>query len=240
MKFLVFQHIECEHPGVFRDLMKADNVEWDAVHLDQGEQIDRLEDYDALIVMGGPMDVWQQQQHPWLGAELDAIAEWVSSGKPYLGFCLGHQLLAAALGGRVGPATIPEIGVLPVNLTEAGRSHWFFKNCPDQIMSLQWHSAEIVVLPTNSEVLAKSDACRVNAMAWGESAVSVQFHVELTDTTVAEWGDVPAYATALESAMGEGALFKMKQAADESMLEFNQISSLLYRNFSDHVKKGLS
>lgn len=236
MNFLVFQHIECEHPGIFRDLMEADSVNWEAVQLDQGEQIKNMEEYDALIVMGGPMDVWHQQQYPWLNAEIDAISEWVKSGKPYLGFCLGHQLLAIALGGRVGPAETPEIGVLPVILTNHGRAHWFFKDCPDQIKSLQWHSAEITELPDGAEILAASDACHVNAMSWGDCAVSVQFHVELTDDTVTEWGQVPAYAQALESALGEGALQNMKQAADASMLNFNQISSTLYRNFSQRVR----
>ena len=236
MKFLVFQHIECEHPGIFRDLMKADGVKWEVVQLDQGGRIENMEDYDALIVMGGPMDVWQQQQYPWLKTEIDAISSWVESGKPFLGFCLGHQLLATALGGRVGPAETPEIGVLPVDLTDRGRTHWFFKDCPDQIISLQWHSAEITSLPNGAEALAKSDACAVNAMSWGDFAVSVQFHVELTAETVTEWGQVPAYAQALESALGKGALQSMKQSADASMSGFNQISRTLYRNFSQRVK----
>ncbi len=219
MNFLVFQHIECEHPGIFRDLMEADGVNWEAVKLDRGEQIKDMQEYDALIVMGGPMDVWQQQQYPWLKAEIDAISGWVKSGKPFLGFCLGHQLLAIALGGQVEPAETPEIGVLPVTLTDHGRVHWFFKDCPD-----------------GAEILAASDACHVNAMSWGDCAVSVQFHVELTDSTVTEWGQVPAYAQALDSALGEGALQNMKQAADASMLNFNQISSTLYRNFSQRVR----
>lgn len=239
MKFLVFQHIACEHPGIFRDLMHADSVKWEAVQLDEGEQIPSFDGYDALLVMGGPMDVWQQQEHPWLTAEIDAIARWVRSGRPYLGFCLGHQLLAMALGGQVGPSVIPEIGVLAVELTDLGSNHWFFDNCQERIMSLQWHSAEITELPEGGKILARSEACKVNAMAWGDVAVSVQFHVELTENTVSEWGEVPIYASALETAMGESALGNMKALADQHMAEFNGVSAILYRNFCDHVKSRL-
>ena len=69
MRLLVFQHIACEHPGQLRQYLDADGIDWRAVELDAGEPIPPLEDYDALWVMGGPMDVWQEDEHPWLKAE---------------------------------------------------------------------------------------------------------------------------------------------------------------------------
>ena len=100
MKLLVFQHIECEHPGIFRGLLDGAGIQWDAVELDVGEKIPAFESYDALWVMGGPMDVWDEDECPWLVPEKAAIRHWVCDlKKPYLGFCLGHQLLADALGG---------------------------------------------------------------------------------------------------------------------------------------------
>jgi len=236
MKFLVFQHIDCEHPGIFRDLMRDDGVTYDAVELDANEPIPDFDAYDALLVMGGPMDVWEADALPWMQAEIRAISDWVRSGRPYLGFCLGHQLLATALGGEVGPAARPEIGVMPVTLTSAGTSHWFFSGAPAAFHTLQWHSAEVTDLPEDATVLADSEACMVNAMAWGDNAVSVQFHVELTPTTVAEWGDIPAYANALENALGEGAMAGMQSESDRRMGEFNALSSLLYRNFAARVR----
>ena len=112
MKLLVFQHIGCEDPGALRNYLNEDGVDWETVHLDQGQAIPALEDYDALWVMGGPMDVWQEDEHPWLTDEKALIREAVEGrGLPFLGLCLGHQLLAEALGGSVGPSERPEIGV---------------------------------------------------------------------------------------------------------------------------------
>jgi len=237
MRFLVFQHIGCEHPGIFRNLMEEDGVTWDTVEFDRGDSIPSFKGYDALLVMGGPMDVWEEREYPWLESEIEAISRWVLAGNPYLGFCLGHQLLAAALGGEVGPAIEPEIGILPVNLTEAGINHWLFENCPSTLMSLQWHSAEVTRLPEHAEVLADSSACKVNAMGWGEYAASVQFHVELTDQTVMEWGEVPAYAAALDAALGPGALVRMDQTANEHMSDFNHLSKTLYENFTRQLSE---
>ena len=74
-RLLVFQHLSVEHPGVFRDFMREDGIEWTATELDQGEPIPDLSDYDGLWVMGGPMDVWEEEQYPWLKAEKAAIRE---------------------------------------------------------------------------------------------------------------------------------------------------------------------
>ncbi len=97
LRVLVFQHIAVEHPGVFRDFFAQDGIDWDAIELDEGETIPDLQGYDILMVMGGPMDVWEETAYPWLVEEKQAIRAWIEAGRPFLGFCLGHQLLAAAL-----------------------------------------------------------------------------------------------------------------------------------------------
>jgi len=105
MRFLVFQHLAVEHPGILRDYWREEGIEWDAIELDEGDQIPvEFSTYDALVVMGGPMDVWEEDLHPWLIVEKRAIRRWIdTTSRPLLGICLGHQLLADAMAARSSP-----------------------------------------------------------------------------------------------------------------------------------------
>ena len=238
-RILVFQHIPIEHPGVFRDFMREDGVEWRAVELDAGEPIPDLGGHDALWVMGGPMDVWEDDLHPWLEAERAAIREAVLERRmPFFGFCLGHQLLAQALGGEVGPAAEPEIGIFDVELTEAGRASPLFEGVPMVHGCLQWHGAEVLEPPPGARVLAASPACAVQALGVGDRAFSVQYHVEITERTVPEWGAVPAYGQGLERALGPGALARFEADAAAGMAGFNRNARRLYDNFMRIVRQA--
>jgi GMP synthase-like glutamine amidotransferase len=235
MKLLVFQHIDCEHPGSLRSFLAADNIEWHAVNLDQGEAIPPLHDYDALWVMGGPMDVWDIEEHPWLISEKKAIRRWVKElNKPYLGLCLGHQLLADALGGSCALQQPPEIGIFDVELCEAADSDALFSGMPQNQKCLQWHSVCVDQPPENTTILAASDACQIQAMRVGSNAWSMQYHVEVEADTVANWGKVPAYREALEKSLGTNGLTRIKSDADNHMSEFLNCAETLYQNFIKH------
>jgi GMP synthase-like glutamine amidotransferase len=232
MRILVFQHIAIEHPGIFRDFLAADGVAWDAVELDEGEAIPALDGYDALWVMGGPMDVWEEDRHPWLVPEKRAIREAVAERRlPYLGLCLGHQLLGEALGGRVGKMKSPEVGILDVELTEAAKTDELLAGRVGRFKALQWHGAEVSVPPPGAVVLARSPVCAVQAMRVGAHAWGIQYHVELTARTVGEWGRVPAYACALDEVLGKGSLPELDRAAMAEMKNFNAGAKALYDAF---------
>jgi len=232
MRFLVFQHIAIEHPGIFRDLMAEKGIAWDAIELDEGEPIPPLDGYDALIVMGGPMDVFDEAELPWLVPEKAAIREAVRTrGMPYLGFCLGHQLLADALGGRCERMARAEVGILDVEVTEAGRNDPLFDGLPDRFQALQWHGVAVTRLPEGGVALASSPMCAVQAQRVGARAWGVQYHVEMTDDTVPEWGRVPAYAASLEATLGSAALAEMERACAAGMAGFNANSRRLFDNF---------
>lgn len=232
MKLLVFQHIACEHPGSLRQLLARDGVEWEAINLDQGEVIPPLEPYDALWVMGGPMDVWDVEACPWLVPEKAAIRDWVTRlQKPYLGLCLGHQLLADALGGTCGPLKQAEIGILDVELTKAGRADPLFAGLPARQKCLQWHSVEVAQAPEGAVILASSGVCRNQAMRIGARAWSMQYHVEVEADTIANWNAVPAYHDALMASIGEDGFATMERQASAHMDAFLASAGKLYENF---------
>lgn len=232
MKILVLQHARIEHPGIFREFLKEDGHTYDAVELDEGEPLPSIEGYDALWVMGGPMDVWQEDAHPWLKDEKAFIREAVAErGLPFLGLCLGHQLLAEALGGEVKPSGTPEIGVMDVQLTEAGASGVLFDDFPDRFPCLQWHSAEVTRMPAGAQCLATSPACAVQAMKWETRAVSAQFHIEVEADTVRNWAEIPEYATALEKAMGNGAVDRLDADVAAKSDQFRSMAERFYINW---------
>lgn len=231
MRALVFQHVAAEHPGSFRDLMRADGVAWDAVELDEGEKIPSLDGYDVLMVFGGPMDVWQEEEHPWLIAEKQAIREWMATGRPYLGVCLGHQLLADALGGKVGLMAKPEVGVTDVSLTADGTASPLFQGLGGTFPTLQWHGAAVLELPKGAKVLARNDHCPIQALQVGARAFGIQYHVELTEATVPEWGEIVEYRCALEAITGPEGQKLLEAATREKMPVFREAAGKLYRNF---------
>jgi GMP synthase-like glutamine amidotransferase len=232
MRFVVFQHGACEHPGIFRRFFKEDGIHCDVVELDQGEPIPVLDPYDAMLVMGGWMEPWDDRNHPWLTAERHAIALWVSDlGRPFLGICLGHLLLADALGGRCAPLKPVEIGICEIELTEAGRDDPIYAGTPARQKCLQWHSAEVSILPPRSATLARSDACACQTLRIGERAYAMQYHLEIDDETIPNWGKLPDYAQALAKELGPDGLRQVTDTAAPLMPEFNANSRQVYRNF---------
>ena len=232
-RIIVFQHIACEHPGIFRSFMAEDGIDWDAVELDEGERIPDLSKYDAMISMGGPMDVWQEEQFPWIAKEKEAIHEAVSIRKiPFMGVCLGHQMLAEALGGKVGLAKEGEVGMLNVEMTKEGANHPLMHDIPAKFKTLQWHGAEVKKVPENSTVLVQSSKCAVQAFAVGETAFGIQFHIETGPDTVDEWNAVPEYNEALKNTFGAGGADHLRAEAEKYDNELREIARTLYKNWT--------
>ncbi len=232
---LVLQHIAIEDPGYLKDLMAADGCNLVPIELDDGEAIPAdLSEFDAMLCMGGPMDTWMEEDYPWLVDEKRRIREWVVElEKPFLGFCLGCQLLGEVIGGLVVKSEPAEIGVLDIQMSPAAKADALFADYPETIKAVQWHSCEVRGLEFNSDVtlLGSSPTTRYQIFRYRQNAWAVQFHVEVRADTVRAWGEVPEYRAALEASLGADALDAFDAAARDHMPEMNRLARLLYDNF---------
>ena len=201
MQTLVLQHIACEPPGVYEDVLVERGTRIHRVELDEGEPLPDWREFDAIVAMGGPMSVNDEEDLPWLRAEKALIAEAVRAGLPFFGACLGVQLLAVSLGAEVVACPAPEVGLLPVFITEAGAADPVFAGLPRELLTLQWHG-DTFSLPDGAVLLASSPAYPNQAFRCGRYAYGVQFHLELSREMAAEWADVPEYADALARVLG--------------------------------------
>ena len=240
MEVIVLQHINIEDPGFIKDLMITEGVKLTTIELDEGEKIPSdLNKFDAMFCMGGPMDTWMEKDYSWLIEEKKKIKEFVVElKKPYLGFCLGCQLLGEVVGGNVVKSKYPEIGMLNVNFSQNKKSDLLFSEFPEKITSLQWHSYEVQNLENNKNItlLASSPETKYQIFKYQEHAYGIQFHIEVKDTTVGEWGCVPEYKSALEKQLGDGALKKFDEEAKIHMSNMNKYSNILYQNFKKLVQ----
>jgi GMP synthase (glutamine-hydrolysing) len=221
MRVLVLQHIACEPPGVFEDVLVERGHELVRVELDEAEPLPGG-DFDAIVAMGGPMSVNDEDEHPWLVAEKALIADHVRAGRPFWGSCLGAQLLAASLGARVYAGPAPEVGVLAVGLTEAGRTDPVVGSLPSSLDTLQWHG-DTFDLPDGAVLLASSPAYPHQAFRVASVAYAVQFHVEVTEAMGEDWASVPAYAEYADRVLGPG-------GSDRLLAEFRVRSPLMQQH----------
>ena len=235
MKFLSLQHIAIEDPGTFKDFLLEDGHTLTTIQLDEGDTIpSNLNEFDAMLCMGGPMDTHMEKEYPWLVPEKKAIAEYVLNlEKPFLGFCLGCQLLGEVLGGKVIQSSPPEIGVLDIHSKEDIKNDPVFNFLPPSFKALQWHSYEVVGLEENQNIsiLGSSLTTKYQIFGYKKHAYGIQFHLEIRNTTVDDWAEVPEYKNALEQSLGSEALPKMKNAVKAEIFTMQNQCKMLYQNF---------
>ena len=219
--------------------MLSDGFNLTTIELDDGEKIPKnLNEFDAMFCMGGPMDTWMEEKYPWLVEEKKRIREFVVDlKKPFLGFCLGCQLLGEVVGGKVIKSNPAEIGMLDIDFSNSKEKDIIFSSFPKKIKALQWHSYEVVDLENNKNItlLASSLTTKYQIFKYKNHAYGIQFHIEVKDTTVNDWGCVPAYKSALEAQFGDGALKKFDQEAKANMKQMNSLSTILYSKFKNKI-----
>ncbi|MBU2676102.1 MAG: type 1 glutamine amidotransferase [Gammaproteobacteria bacterium] len=223
-KILVFQHVPFEPLGTLDPLLKAAGFRIRYVNF--GREPDarpELEKYEALIVLGGPMNSNQIDTYPNLITEVDIIREAVERNMSVLGICLGAQLLATSLGGSVSRNAVREIGWYDVELTEAGIDDPVLSTFTRQQEVFQWHE-DGITLPPGAVHLAGSDASPVQAFRYGDHAYGFQFHLEASRSLIERWLTVPAHQAVLDDEKGRIDAEAIRRQTADSIVPLQALS----------------
>ena len=176
MRVLIIQHTEDDNSGTLLKWLEEKNFPFLIHKIFQYPNLPNANDFQFLVVLGGVMNVDEEAEHPWLVAEKAFIKKWIDSGKPYLGLCLGSQLLARVMGAKVVKNHLKEIGFHPVEVVAA---HPLLADWPQKSMVYQWHE-DTFELPAGTKALMSSAVCARQAFAVGPKQLGLQFHPEST------------------------------------------------------------
>lgn len=207
-KVLILQHVACEGPAMIGEALQRRGMSTRVVRVHTGEPVPAtLAEADALVVMGGPMGVYEADCHPHLRDELRLIENTLRRRQPVIGVCLGSQLLAAALGARVYPSGGKEIGWYRVDLTDAGADDPLLCDAPRSFTALHWHG-DVFDLPAGAVRLASSERTECQAFRYGDDAYGLLCHLEvrqpqLASMTAAFADELAAANVAAEAILGD-------------------------------------
>ena len=186
-KILVLQNIGCENLGTMEAAIKNRNMEYHYIQLYNNDKVpENLSGYSALIILGGPMNVYETKQHPYLLDEERLIHEAINKKIATLGLCLGSQLIAKTAGAKVFAGKKKEIGWYSVSLTCDGMSDALFAGFEKDITVFQWHG-DTFDIPSGAKRLAESELFPNQAFKIGEKIIGLQFHLEVTEEAAFEW-----------------------------------------------------
>ncbi len=184
---LFLQNITIEGPGTIAAFLKERNIPLEIRDLFTSDSLpESPDDFGSIVIMGGPMNVDEEEKYPYLSTEKEFIKEAVDRNLPILGICLGAQILAQVLGAEVEKNAYSEIGWMTVNLTKQGKSSSIFRGLPEEFEVFQWHSDRFEI-PKDAIHLAYSASCENQAFQYREKVFGLQFHFDVDANESARW-----------------------------------------------------
>lgn len=186
---LYIKHIDIEGPETIAPFFEKHGRKSKTIELYKGEPLPKdVSGIDAVICLGGPMNVYEEDKYPFLIEEDIFIKHVLQHEIPYLGICLGSQLLCKAAGGKVTRSPVEEIGWSTVQLTDAGKKDPLFHGLHSHLTVYQWHG-DTFSIPADGHWLVEGKDCIHQALRVGKNAYGLQFHIEITDKSIREWSD---------------------------------------------------
>lgn len=233
MRALVLQHIAVEGPGRLGAFLEQRGWALETKALYAGDGLPaEPQDYHAIIIMGGPMGVYDEAVYAFLRQEHTFLQRAITQQVPLLGICLGSQLLAKALGARVYPNACKEIGWYTVDLTPAGRSDVLFQGAPASLPVFQWHG-DAFELPAGAVALASSPQCTHQAFRYGERVYGLLFHLELVPAMIHSW--LATFQEELASVQAYIDPQRIVADMPRYLEPYQQVSTQIFTNLVDHV-----
>ncbi len=223
-QILIFRHLANEGPGYLAEFLQRNGVAYTIIAIDKNQPVpESLENVAGLVFMGGPMSV--NDPLPWIADEIWLIQQAFRQNLPMLGHCLGGQLISKALGGRVGPNPVKEIGWLPVQRTlDSGVQDWL-RGLPENFEAFHWHG-ETFSIPSGATTILSSAECPYQGFVIGNT-LALQCHVEMTADMVRDWAQVNDVEIAQASATIQSAA-QMTERLPERIHKLHQYADLLY------------
>ena len=223
-KILVLQHIEVETPGIILDLMKTKKLEYDCININEKSNAYNPTNYDALIIMGGPMSVNDKEKYSFIKKEIELVKNYIKNNKPILGICLGSQIIASALGSKIYKNSKMELGWHNVNLL--GSDDYLFKGIDDQFLAFHWHG-DVFSLPNKSKKLASSNLTKLQAFNYNNNRYGLLFHLEINEQIINNLVDLFENDLIQESLKKEIVLNNLKK----NLTEVNNTGRIIFNRW---------
>ncbi len=180
-----FQHVPFESPAYIEEWAIQNGHKFSGTHFYRNDNLPDINEIDWLVIMGGPMNIYEEEKYPWLVEEKKIIKQAIDNDKVVIGICLGAQLIADSLGSKIYKNDFKEIGWFPVHLTQKAKEISLVNFLPDVFLVFHWHG-ETFDLPDRAVHIAESEACKNQAFIYKDKVIALQFHLEMTAAAVEE------------------------------------------------------